>query len=52
MTNIKDVAKKAKVSVASVSHVINNTQFVSDKLKAKVLKAIESLDYQPNVFGR
>ncbi|MHB8278338.1 MAG: LacI family DNA-binding transcriptional regulator [Candidatus Humimicrobiaceae bacterium] len=51
MTNIKDVAKKAKVSVATVSHVINNSQYVSDKLKKKVLKAIENLDYQPNILA-
>jgi len=51
MVNIKDVAKKAKVSVATVSHVINNTRFVSDNLRNRVTKAIEKLDYQPNALA-
>lgn len=51
MVNIKDVAKKAKVSVATVSHVINNTRFVSDNLRARVSKVIEKLDYQPNILA-
>ena len=51
MTTIKDVAKKAGVSVATVSHVINNTHFVSDKLKLKVQKAIKELDYSPDLIA-
>jgi len=51
MVSIKDIAKKAKVSVATVSHVINNTRFVSDKLRNDVLKAIEKFDYQPNILA-
>jgi LacI family transcriptional regulator len=52
MSNIKDVAKRAKVSVATVSHVLNNTRFVSEKLKIKVMKTIEKLDYEPNIMAR
>ena len=33
---MQDVAKKAGVSTATVSHVINNTRFVSDETAAKV----------------
>ena len=49
--NIKDVAKMAGVSVATVSHVINKTRYVSDELTARVLKAIEETDYHPNVMA-
>ena len=43
---IKDVAKRAGVSPATVSNVINNTKYVSDGLKARVNKAIDELDFQ------
>jgi LacI family transcriptional regulator len=49
--NIKDVAKMAGVSVATVSHVINKTRYVSDELTARVQKAIEEADYHPNVMA-
>lgn len=49
---IKDVAKRAGVSIATVSNVINGSKRVSPELKGKVQKAIEELGYQPNPFGR
>jgi len=52
MTTIKDVAKSAGVSVATVSHVINETRFVSDLTKAKVKTAMAKLGYQPNAVAR
>ena len=52
MTTIKDVAKKAEVSIATVSHVINNTRYVSPELTIKVKKAMEELRYQPNAVAR
>ncbi len=52
MTTIKDVAKKAGVSVATVSHVINDTRYVSELTKAKVKAAMEELNYQPNAVAR
>lgn len=48
----KDVAKRAGVSIATVSHVINDTRFVSDETRAKVLEAIEALNYRPNAIAR
>jgi LacI family transcriptional regulator, repressor for deo operon, udp, cdd, tsx, nupC, and nupG len=47
-----DVAKKASVSVATVSRVYTNPDKVSLKNRQKVLKAIEELNYQPNVLAR
>ncbi|WP_250230287.1 LacI family DNA-binding transcriptional regulator [Anaeropeptidivorans aminofermentans] len=50
--NMRDVAEHAKVSVATVSHVINNTRFVADETKKRVLKSIEELDYIPDAMAR
>lgn len=51
-SGIKQVAKQAGVSIASVSHVINNTRYVSDEVKRKVYEAMEELDYHPNSAAR
>lgn len=49
---IKDVASLAGVSTATVSHVINNTRYVSDEVKKKVLDAMKALNYSPNTVAR
>ena len=49
---IKEVAKLARVSTATVSHVINKTRYVSDATKRKVLNAIERAGYTPNIHAR
>lgn len=45
---IKDVAIAANLSTATVSHVLNNTRYVSDKSREKVNEAIKALGYYPN----
>lgn len=45
---IKDIAESAGVSIATVSHVINKTRFVSEKVRERVQKAIEKLNYIPS----
>ncbi len=50
--NIYDISKKAGVSIATVSRVINDSSNVSEKTKEKVLKAIEEYGYTPNAFAR
>lgn len=50
--SIKDVAKQAGVSTATVSHVINETRFVSESTRQSVLDAIVALDYHPNAAAR
>ena len=50
--SIKDVAERAGVSPTTVSHVINETRFVREETKRKVLEAIEALDYQPSAIAR
>lgn len=49
---IKDVAAEARVSTATVSHVINGTKYVSDETRERVLKAIEKLNFYPNAHAR
>ena len=50
--SIKDVAKKAGVSLSTVSRVLNNTCIVSDELRDKVMNAVNSMDYVPNQAAR
>lgn len=50
--SIKDVAAKSGVSAATVSHVINNTRFVADSTKEKIMSAMEELKYVPNSMAR
>jgi LacI family transcriptional regulator len=52
MVTIKHVAKEAGVSIATVSHVINNTRYVSDELSKKVHLAMEKLGYHPDGIAR
>jgi predicted NBD/HSP70 family sugar kinase/plasmid maintenance system antidote protein VapI len=52
MPTLKDVAELAGVSVATVSHVINNTRNITPQTRARVESAIARLDYVPNTAGR
>lgn len=52
MANIQEVAKKAGVSSATVSRVLNHTSNVSEKTRFKVEKAIQELNYAPSMLGR
>jgi LacI family repressor for deo operon, udp, cdd, tsx, nupC, and nupG len=52
MTKISDVARLAKVSTATVSRVISNTDNVTVETREKVLEAIQQLNYQPNILAR
>ncbi|MGI8564934.1 MAG: LacI family DNA-binding transcriptional regulator [Pyrinomonadaceae bacterium] len=49
---IKDVAREAGVSTATVSHVINKTRFVSDETRERVTRAIERCNFYPNAHAR
>lgn len=48
MTNIKEVAKKANVSVTTVSRYLNNHPYISSDKKEKIKQAMKELDYVPN----
>jgi LacI family transcriptional regulator len=52
MSTIKDVAALAGVSYTTVSHVINHTRPVSDKVRGEVEAAIRRLNYVPSAVAR
>ena len=51
-TTIYDVAGAAKVSLATVSRVMNNPEKVNPETRAKVLQVIKELGYRPNAIAR
>jgi LacI family transcriptional regulator len=51
-SRIKDVAREAGVSTATVSHVINGTKYVTDDTRKRVKDAIERCEYHPNAYAR
>ncbi len=50
--NLEAVAKLAGVSTATVSRVLNNVSVVSKETRAKVLRAVEELNYHPNLHAK
>lgn len=52
MPSIKDVAKLAGVSIATVSRVVNNLDVVSEETRRKIEWAVKRLGYNPNLAAR
>jgi DNA-binding LacI/PurR family transcriptional regulator len=52
MTNIQDVAKRAGVSVSTVSRVLNGTARVNSNVRTRVEVAIQELQYRPSRAAR
>ena len=52
MATIRDVAKYAGVSTATVSRVLNKKDVVSEETLQKVTEAVEKLSYHPNLLAR
>lgn len=52
MPTIKDVAREAGVSIATVSYVLNNTKPVSAEIRKRVLEAAQRLGYRPSSIAR
>jgi DNA-binding LacI/PurR family transcriptional regulator len=50
--NLEDVARRAGVSTATVSRVLNNIGVVRKATRTKVLKAADELKYSPNLHAR
>jgi LacI family transcriptional regulator len=50
--NLEQVARRAKVSTATVSRVLNDASVVKNSTRARVMKAIEELKYHPNLHAR
>lgn len=49
---MRQIAARARVSVGTVSHVINNSAGVREPVRRRVLEAIERLGYQPSLLAR
>ena len=49
---IKEVAKLAGVSVSTVSRALNETTYVKDETRLRVLDAAHKLNYSPNAFAK
>jgi len=52
LTGVKEIARRANVSIATVDRVIHNRIGVSEKTKAKINKIILELNYQPNLLAQ
>ncbi len=52
MATIKEVAQRAKVSIATVSYVLNGTGAVSANKRRAVMEAVDALNYRPSYRGR
>ncbi len=52
MSSIREVSKRAGVSIATVSRVLSNRGYVSEAARVAVLRAAEELHYIPNVMAR
>lgn len=52
MATLKDVAKETGLTVTTVSRVLNNRGYISDKTRDKVNEAMKKLNYQPNEVAR
>jgi DNA-binding LacI/PurR family transcriptional regulator len=52
MPTLRDVARQAGVSTATVSKVLSNTPYFTEETRLRVLKAVEDLGYRPNLAAR
>jgi LacI family transcriptional regulator len=52
MSSMKEIAKIARVSLGTVSHVLNNSAKVRDPVRTRVLEAVKAAGYQPNQLAR
>lgn len=50
--NIYDIADEAGVSITTVSRVLNNKGYVSDKTREKIQKVLDKYEYQPSAIAR
>lgn len=47
-----DVADLARVSISTVSRAMNRPELVNAKTRTRVMQAVKTLDYRPNIFAQ
>ncbi|HLT87377.1 MAG TPA: LacI family DNA-binding transcriptional regulator [Sphingobacterium sp.] len=52
LVGVKEIARRANVSIATVDRVLHNRTGVSEKTKQKINDIIKELDYKPNILAR
>lgn len=52
MVTIRDVAKRAGVSITAASYALNQTGTISEETRKRILQAAEEINYHPNAFAR
>ncbi|GHV79588.1 hypothetical protein AGMMS49944_13790 [Spirochaetia bacterium] len=52
MITITDIAKRAGVSISTVSNVINKNKYVSDELAERVIAVVKEMEYTANPIAR
>src|SRR5690606_17462922 len=52
LSGVKEIARRAQVSIATVDRVLHNRPGVSVKTKAKIEAIIKEIDYKPNLLAR
>jgi LacI family transcriptional regulator len=52
LVGVKEIARRANVSIATVDRVLHNRTGVSEKTREKINSIIRDLDYQPNLLAR
>lgn len=52
VVKLEDVARRARVSITTVSRVLNNTAPVKNSTRARILRAVKELRYHPNLYAR
>ena len=52
MPTMKDIARKAGVSLGTVSNVLNNRATVLPENRARVMEAVEQLGFKSNMVAR
>jgi LacI family transcriptional regulator len=52
LVGVKEIARRAGVSIGTVDRVLHNRSGVSNKTREKILEIIKELNYQPNILAR
>ena len=52
LSGVKEIARRADVSIATVDRVLHNRLGVAQKTKEKILNIIKEMDYKPNILAK